>query len=271
MTQEKDTEALTIRVTAAQMARVAEQAIEQIKVIVQICREQEKNLREVFGQCTHDMFPRLQSDRYITDLEELIHEFQRKAWRCVIQTLNVRPVMSLKAREELERQLEDGDFPPFTEKNVLQTLQKILDDVPNMVDQAVQEVYDMLMSCGSNTKYKTNDAFIFDDTDKIIFGWALRAPPYGGGLWVNELYVPRLDALGRAFYLIDPQIKGKLDDSVSQRIQRALSEHKTELKTHYFHFKFFKKGSMHIRFLRKDLLQELKRRCGELHLKRADR
>lgn len=197
------------------------------------------------------------------EIKSLFLEMKKDAWRVLIDKMGIRQVLSIKAAEELDKQLGDGkDLPEIEYTAVLAMLEQCRNNVGNYLEEAVKEVFDWLRPRSS--KYKTNSEF--EIGRRVVLGWCVDVG-YGSNFHVNYHREANLRALDNVFHAMDGKgmIKthgGPLCDAVNQT---PLATGKGE--TDYFKFRCFLNNNMHLEFKRLDLLAKLNQVAGGMRLK----
>jgi hypothetical protein len=196
-------------------------------------------------------------------------DIEKKVWAGIVNRMGIRGVMSIKARDELDKQLEKGDMPPLTEETVLGMMRGMQEQLPSLAEDAIREVWEWLRpreDTGWAREYKSNPRFELQTCVKISLGldrWPSRL------FSVGSYTETRLDALERVFRVLDGKgaaQKGHRSDIV-QGINATPQGSGAECSTAYFRAKLFKKGSIHIYFRRADLVAEFNRVCGGMNLR----
>jgi len=194
---------------------------------------------------------------------------ERVAWQELVDATGIKSAMSVKSREKLDNQLfkqnrytEEPPLPPFTEASVFGFLDNIYSDMPQMIQDAVAEVFDWLRP--SSRHYKTNDEFMIGD--KVILSWLVESN-YRHGFRVNYHRVAHVDALGNVLSMLDGKGVTKHPHTLSNKINTAWADSDT-YSDEYLIAKGFKNNNAHIRFLRPDLIAQINQTAGPLWLRR---
>jgi hypothetical protein len=194
--------------------------------------------------------------------DTLIH-MKRETWGRIVDRLEIRRMLSVKRANELDKQLRDGDLPELTLNAVVEFVEFYQEQGPQMLKEAVDEVFSFLRPRGSD--YKTNTEFEIGER-AILSGWVCVN-------WIGTGYRPsdyrgaEFIALDNVFSMLDGRgtiaktWRGELADAVEKSGPRGVGE------TRYFAFKCFRKRTFHLRFKRLDLLKKLNMIAGGMNLK----
>jgi hypothetical protein len=220
-----------------------------------------KRLDGVFAAGSYgvSMLPHNISDSYLgSGAEETALNIRKLAWNYVLRQTRVLEMCGVKQREELVRQVSNGeDLPDLTEDNVWSLLNKLGDELPAMLEAALKEVFEFLTPSSKWTRYKTNNSFKVGK--RVIVSYAFDTQ-YGCRL--NYHKEPFIQALDNVFHLLDGKGVARYPDNLVTAIETALRKHEWCCETEYFKCKWFKVGTLHIDFQRLDLVDELNKRAG---------
>lgn len=186
---------------------------------------------------------------------------ERNAWSAVVDRLQVREIVSVKKREELDRQLNDGELPQLTEQNVKAFIDQLHRDIGSLLEGSAREVFDWLRPTNNWKQLKTNEKNVYGLTDKVIMTWGMDIE-YDKSMprrvsYHHEKYFRALD---NVFHLLDGKGVAKHPGNLVTAISTAGQAGKCE--TPYFSCKWFKNGNIHIQFLRMDLVERLNVMAG---------
>jgi len=192
--------------------------------------------------------------------EECVKQLRREAWGYIYRKTRVWEVCSIKQRDGLERELSDGQLPEVTELNVLAFLQKLQDNLPDMFEQALTEVFDWLRpQRGWGAEYKTNNRF--EVGKKVILGYCVDQP-WGHHYHVYYGKYQHLQALDNVFHLLDGHGIARHPNDIVTAINAAGDDGGQQCETEYFQCKWYANGNLHITFKRLDLVKELNKHAG---------
>jgi hypothetical protein len=199
---------------------------------------------------------------YPENADDVMEQVRRQCWRELVERLELRRFMSVKAWNELSQQIEKGEPPELTRETVLGMADHYRNQLPEMLEQAVEEVFDWLRP--QNGRYKTNSKL--EIRQRVILAWVVE-PGYGRSkFWTNHRYEPELSALENVFTALDGRgsvTKGHYSE-LSSAI-KASPDGKGE--TRYFWFKCCKNRNLHLEFKRLDLLARFNAIAGGRRLR----
>ena len=212
-------------------------------------------------------------------------EIERHAWRSFIDDLHLREVLSIEARKKLDEQLDShrrgyGDnapLPPFTEENVFGFFEQTCANFPNLIKEALREVFKWLTPSQQWTGCKTSNEFKIGK--KVVLCYVAN-PCYSGGLQVDYDRRAQVDALGNALSMLDG--KGVRKSRCEKEEDRKLTGSYTNAWDHewkkaliyeddYLIAKPFSNRNVHITFKRLDLIEKINQAGAEAALKEAGR
>ena len=194
------------------------------------------------------------------DPTDAIRELRRDCWQTLVERTQIRRIMSIKAWEEFSKELESGEPPPITADNVHGMLAGLRADIPDMLKAAVDEVFDFLRP--HYDRFKTNSQFCIGER-VVLSGYIEHG--FGSNWQVGHYYQQNLLALENVFRMLDGRIQGERAGHWSdlENAIRALTvENPCEGETEYFQFRGWKKGTLHLKFRRMDLVKKLNAVAG---------
>ncbi len=196
-----------------------------------------------------------------TEPKDELKQMDRRAWRRIIDKSGVRRVLSVKAADDLSKQLERDELPQITEQTVGDMLRGMAERGPEYLAAAVKEVHEFLRPPSS--RFKTNTEF---DIGKrvILSGWVTAKWSRGGGFQVNHYRTAEPRALDNVFALLDGKPpttthSGWLADAI-YKAEGGTGE------TEYFRFRACANGNLHLEFKRPDLVAKLNAIAGGRNL-----
>ena len=196
-------------------------------------------------------------------LESMNKNIRRNAWRYLLNQTGLTGMMSQKDRDEIEKQVEDGKTPDVTEQNIFAFFENMSENLPDLLNKHVKEVFDWLKPGAHMHDYKTNKKYKIGS--KVIVEWIAESN-YGGGMKLNYRRENHITSLDNVFRLLEGRGLGKYPDDLRTRLNEAMRDNAMPFEDEYFRIKWFKKGTMHIEIKRADLLKELNRIGGGVDL-----
>lgn len=247
------------RHSVASLVATYHDAVAKIREACASIAEQHERIQAAFGNDAH---VKLETRNLrFDDPSDQIIDMNRWAWRSIVNVSGVRRVLSVKAANELDKQLNESVLPPITEQSVEGFLAHHRAKAGDHLADAVREVHDMLRP--PQSRFKTNTEF--DIGSRVILTWWV-SPGYGRGRPFIPHYRRSAEfrALDNVFLLLDgkPGIgthNGTLADAI------AASEDGTG-ETPYFRFKACKNQNLHLEFIRPDLVAKLNAIAGGRNL-----
>lgn len=204
------------------------------------------------------------------DLDFMLKRMEQNAWTFVVDRLDIWRIMSEARASELRGWIEKGELPPLTEESAMQLARGYMGNLDNLLNEFVKEVFDWLRprmseGCGYNgADFKTNKWEVVGP--KVIVEWIIdRDNAKHGKFRVRyDSAQQQLQTLENLFIALDG--KGTTGKGHRSELENAINASKDGIgRTEYFGFRACKKGTLHIEFLRLDLLAEFNRRAGGMN------
>lgn len=201
---------------------------------------------------------------WIGQLDEVITELRRDVWRTLIDRAQLRRFMSIKAWDDLTKQIDDEEPPQISIENLEAMVAQFRDEAPAMLKAAVEEVFNFLRP--PRSEYKTNTEF--EIGERAVLNYYIEP---GWSTWhIDYRHQQQLIALENVFRMVAGQLPREDGNHYSdlQAAIHALPRSKPCVgETEFFAFKGFKKGTLHLRFKRMDLVARLNAIAGGARLK----
>lgn len=258
---------LARRETLTVLVGTYKQAMADVEQAYKLLEESKKKLRSVFLNEYFNVIR--QHNCYSTDAGEVKavqEEITRQAWRCIVDRLEIRRILSIKRREELDRQLH-GDkrgyeptppLPEITEENILVMLQDGMAKATDYANEAIYEVFDWLRpQRGKTAGLKTNEKWRIGK--KVITEYCCEAG-YSGAFRVNYSHEKEIAALDNVFSMLDG--RGPIKSHHGPLYDAICASKDGTGETDFFRFKCCKNRNLHIEFLRPDLVAKINRTAG---------
>ncbi len=214
-------------------------------------------------------------DCKIPELTDECLEIERCAWRSFIDDLHLREVLSVKAREKLDNQLNqdrrgygrEPPLPPFTEENVWGFFEQTCNGIGDMFKEAVVEVFKWLTPGQKWSGLKTNSDFRVGM--KVICCRAAEHT-YSGYMRTNYNLHAEVEALGNVLSLLAGKGTRKHPNDLANAWNTAWAKREI-YEDEYMTAKPFENGNVHITFKQKDLIDQLNQAGAEAALGSPDR
>ena len=250
---------VTKRETLSTMIGTYQQATRNIEEAYAILETAEKSLRAVFLDKPGYRFNANERDN--TDVGKIASDainakIKKDAWAVIVERMELRRLLSIKRRTELDSQIDNGKLPELTEESVLALFETSAANVNVYLEEAVTEVFDYLRP--PQSKYKTNTEFELGK--RVILTWQVDKGWSGSTFTVEYNRGKYLTALDNVFSMIDG--KGTVK-SYHGSLHDAITNSKDGTgKTDYFSFRCCLNGNLHLEFLRLDLVAKLNAIAG---------
>lgn len=263
-----DTSALARHLPIADLVRVYRQAEADIREGFALLDGAEKRLDAIFkgdhcGISVRGAYGRTMNFEH--DVATALENVKRDVWWRIVERLEIRRMLSIKAAKELDERLKNGKLPDITEESVANFAGFYLDHGPDMIAEAVREIRDWL--CPQRGTYKTNDPV--EVGRKIVLERIVEPAWHARGFRVDYHDQPKLTALCNVFSMLDG--KGSISKTYKSPLTDAIeSTPGGHGRTEYFEFRCFKKGTLHLTILRDDLRRKLNMIAGGKRLRPAE-
>ena len=191
---------------------------------------------------------------------------KQRAWRVLIDRLEIRKLMSIKATEDLDKKLEDAKAMPEIELGtVFDILKMLADQTPDYAKAAVLEVFELLRPAAqshSRGALKTNQRNgKFSLGKKIILSWIVEHS-YSSVTPLRVRYGREKDllAVDKVFHQLDGA--GIPEGYRGELVEAINSSTDGYGETDYFKFRACGNMNLHLEFKRLDLVNDLNRVAG---------
>jgi len=195
----------------------------------------------------HSDWYHLKHDEHDTDhrfIAKLTREFDKHAWRYLLDMSGLRNLMDADTMEAFQKQL-DEDTPALTVKRIHDTFLHLYEQKEQTFRRGLVNVFRAL----DYNAYKTNQPFCIGK--KIILDRAFSEHGY----WNHYSKArERLDDLDRIFHVLDNKEPRDHRGGAASLVYQAKSRGEDEVSTAYMHCRLFLNGNVHIKFLRLDLV-----------------
>lgn len=215
------------------------------------------------------------------DPDSVIQRLSRQVWWYIVDRLELRRMLSIERWSELQRKLYNEhtyELPPITEEAVFAFARQYMDALPEMITEAVVEVFEWLRprphtkvgKLKTNTELEVGRKVILSSVCERIF------PKHrDGGFHVRYGYGGRCDAaqqllaLENVFHSLDGrgQIAASHKSELQQQIDAA--DRPSQGETDLFRWRSCENGNLHLEFKRLDLLKRFNQMAGGARLRPA--
>jgi hypothetical protein len=223
--------------------------------------EEAKSLMEgAFGR-THAISSKLSKRTF----ERSAKEVKNSAWQYIVKQTGMDDVMSRDRRKEFTEQLVNGDVPEPTAENIMSFLLQLRGDSGKYLEESVGQLFRMLRP--SNGAYATNDEFKVGE--RVILEQLIEPQNRFHNTYINYNNAGDISLLDNIFHLLDGKGMPKQPYTLLAVLKEAIANSEWDCETEYFICKWFKKGTLHIKFKRMDLVKEINRIAGGGSLNKA--
>lgn len=253
------------RETLSSMIGTYQQATIMVEKAYAILEQAEKSLRAVFLDKPGYRFS--VAERNSTDVgknasDTINAKLKKDAWAVIVERMELRRLLSIQRRTELDSQIEKGELPELTDENVLALFETSAANVNTYLEEAVQEVFEYLRPPSS--RFKTNTEFELGK--RVILTWQVEKGWSRGKFRVNYHREKYITALDNVFHTIDGKgpIKsyhGPLYDAITDSPDGTGA-------TEYFKFRCCLNGNLHLEFLKPALVAKLNAVAGGNRLRK---
>lgn len=188
---------------------------------------------------------------------------KRDAWHVLVERMELRRLLSVQRRKELDKQLEKDELPEITEENIVALMEQSAANLDAYLEEAAKELFEYLLPLQS--RHKTNSPY---ELGRYVILPQAVEPGYGreGEKYrVHYHRDARITAIDNIFSLLDG--KGTIKTYYGQLYDSIADSADGRGETAYFKFKCFQNGNLHLEFKRPDLVAALNKLAGGNRLK----
>lgn len=214
------------------------------------------------------------------DPDEAIRLMRTAAWSSIVDRLELRRFMSIKRWDQLQRQLSAErhdrhvradlpELPPITEESVMAFARDNLASAREMLQEAVEEVFEWLRPRGSTAESRLKTNSQLEVPAKVILPGVVEERWTGKGFEVEYRCRQNLVALERVFHALAGD--GRMNVAGESELAAAIAASSDGTgETSLLRFKACKNGHLHLRFLSADLLARFNALAGGRRLRPAE-
>ena len=208
------------------------------------------------------------------DIETQLLALRLAIWSHIVDRLGIWRLCSTKRAEQLRRQLDHDmyrrrahgapdveELPEITEESVLAMVRGFATSLDSILDESIREVFDMLRPREGSAaeRYKRNGKEVIGAHATLTY--TVEGAWIGGGFRVRYGSAAGLMALENCFRALDG--KGGAPASHRSELDMAIEANPDgKGATTYFRFRCYKNKSLHLTFLRPDLVSKLNAHAG---------
>jgi hypothetical protein len=202
---------------------------------------------------------------------DFLRKHRRDAWTSIFHQMQFSKWLDSKQQEQMMRDVSRDLNIPFTVENIRGTLENVFLSRKKLFDQSVANVFDDLCShaienCSGpecptkvyerqRSGWKTNDTYKVNE--RLVFPYAVECWKETGTFHLKFGTADRiLTDLDRIVCVLDAQ-PFEACFTVGAALQRAFSGRYSgnDCESQYFEIRYYKKGTVHLKWKRKDLLE----------------
>ena len=196
--------------------------------------------------------------------DEVATNLRRKAWSNIVDRLQMRRAMSVKAWEEFEKRMRHEDVPPITVELVEGVVRQYRQDLPAMLEASVVEMFEWLRP--HDSEFKTNSEY--EIGKRVVLNGIIRRSYSTWG--ISSYYRQNLIALENVFDLVAGKQPAERVNGCS-KLETAICAIRLvdacQGETEHFRFRGFKKGTIHLEFKSPEHVARLNTIAGGARLK----
>lgn len=256
------------RETLSAMVGTYQQATRKVEEAYTILEQAQKSLQAVFLEKPGYRFGVIErncTDVGTTASKAINAKLKKDAWAVIVERMELRRLLSIQRRTELDTQIEKGELPELTDENVLALFETSAANVNVYLEEAVQEVFDYLRPPRSHLKTNTE----YELGKKVILTWQVEKGWSRGKFRVNYHRDKYLTALDNVFSMIDG--KGPVKSYHGPLYDAITDSPDGTGKTEYFKFRCCLNGNLHLEFLKPALVAKLNAVAGGNRLRNERR
>jgi hypothetical protein len=264
----REESSLAHRSTITALVGVYQQATEDIATAYAMLAAAKTRLRATFKDTLDVVRRNSHGDVSPAEVEMVLAEIKRSAWTGLVDRMEIRKLLSIKRREDLDRQLSGDsrnryekipELPELTEVNILAMFKDSMAKASDYANEAVYEVFDWLRPQGGRTAdLKTNHKWRVGK--KVIIGYAVEHGYGRCAFRPTHHYEKNLIALDNVMHMLDGQ--GCLKGYYGPLCEAIKDSPDGTGETEYFKFKCCKNKNLHIEFKRPDLVAKINKTAG---------
>ncbi|MEP8881953.1 DUF4942 domain-containing protein [Enterobacter hormaechei] len=228
-----------------------EQLIEQLDTISRLTSE-------IGGGTAHDWAMKAghRYDSWLTEkadraMPAVTCNIDRNIWRDLMLKSGMVALMDAQARDQWHKNLEEGDFPAISEANILSTFEQLHLNKMEVFERGIINVFK-----GLSWDYKTNSPCSFGK--KIIINNLVTHNRWGFSLnwgWRRD----QLADLERMLFLLSGKSIPDNRSDITTRLMAHIRDNpdKDVYEDEFFRVRYFQKGTAHLTFKRRDLVERM--------------
>lgn len=194
------------------------------------------------------------NERNPLDYESQLKHLEQMVWNAFVDRTEIKKIMSMKAIQDLDKQLNiANELPSLTYENLCQIIKNTHDNADQFLAEKIREVYDWLRPSRNWDKLKTNiKSRAVGIGPKVIITWGLDR--WGSNYSVASRNSDFLRGLDQVFHMLarEPFPQSHYGPLMEEIQKRNPSDNVGE--TRFFRFKCYRNTNLHLEFKDLELL-----------------
>lgn len=199
------------------------------------------------------------SEKMVTTKEQFSKIIQKRSWQHIFQKLNMEKYVTSGVMKDINKFVETQEKVPFTMRNIYKMLEIIVGTREHTFNRALEEAIDNFTKhthenrfgvegWKTNAGYMLNKKFIVNDVIGGYMGFEIKYDAYNVRR-MDDLVKVLCNITGRDYNSVGSLYRFNYDKQTHKQI--FVLEPNQWYEYGFFDVKFFKKGTMHVKF--KDL------------------
>ncbi|KLQ89217.1 DUF4942 domain-containing protein [Enterobacter kobei] len=181
----------------------------------------------------------------------IIRSIDRSIWHDLMLKSGMMALMDAQARDQWNKNLEEGELPAISEANILSTFEQLHLNKMDVFERGIINVFK-----GLSWDYKTNSPCSFGK--KIIINNLVTHNRWGFSLnwgWRRD----QLADLERMLFLLDGKPIPDNRGDISTRLMEHIRDNSTKdvYEDEFFSIRYYQKGTAHLVFKRLELIERM--------------
>lgn len=174
-------------------------------------------------------------------------------WQHLMNESGLRSLMDAKAREQWDRDIDEGKFPEFTRDNLTSTFSRLHNSRGEMFERGVINVFRAL-----SWEYKTNRPFAFGK--RLVLRYITSKTSGGNGTsigYANSRNCNEIDDLVRVLAVLDGKPEPDHRNGTYGRVMSASRDDPPVIEHEYYSARLHRNGNAHLLFKRPELVAKM--------------
>jgi predicted RNA methylase len=205
------------------------------------------NLKEMIQDGT-SVRPEMQYNKRVGDLN-------KAAWGNLIYKSKMESLFTSQLKKDFSKFTEQQGAMDFTKENISALFDMLFANKGAILERCILDTFERLCSYDAKNKvhwegWKTNDAYKVNM--KVIVPWGIRSWGQDEAWYLRYDKAEKFNDIDKALcYLTGERLEGirtiakTIDDDLQDKENRYSGK---EIESHFFHIRYFKKGTVHLKF-----------------------